>query len=184
MHSWAYGSPDRDQPPAPPASQDAVMVPLSTQEQYLIRSSSSSIPSAAAAASAAAAVSDQGVGRMEHLEQDVSSSWVDMSAANWNSQIAGVPAPTCWDFGTNPNPTGGPIVPARLPVMQPQTPQDICLNQFREVSVKCGFPRSACDIVWPKNGRLTHPRDITRIMERNSAHIDHEFIDSHNIQDN
>ena len=115
MHSWTHGSPYQDQPPAPPASQDAVMVPLSTPEQYLI-SSSSSIPSSAAAASAAAAAAaadqggaDQGGG-----------SWVDMSNAIWNPQIAGVPAPRCWEFGTNPNPTGGPIVPARLPAMQPQ----------------------------------------------------------------
>jgi len=67
--------------------------------------------------------------------------------------------------------------------MLPQTSQDDS-NQFLEVSDKCGLPRSAYDIVWPKVGAQTHPKDITRIMERNMANIYQQCIDSHNIKNN
>ena len=179
MHTWANGSPETCIPGPLPGS--------TASEQYIIAISSS--------------IHQQQPDGEPQLGQG--GSWVDLNDPN--SQIAGVPAPrlqlpgsefTSMPVSSNPNPTphafssedpddksGGPIVPAGLPVMLPQTPQDN-FNKFLEVSDKCGLPRCAYDIVWPKVGARTHPTDITRIMERSRANIDQQFIDRHSIKAN
>ena len=171
MHSWTHGSPDRDQPPAPPASQDAVMVPDSNPEQFLI-SSSSSIPSAAAASSAAAAADQGGADQGdEFASKPVSSNpWEDMDA---NVVPSWVPD----------DKSRGQIVPASLPVMVSQCSQDT-FEKFLDVSYKCGFLKSAHEIMWPKYGLHAQPRQITKVMELIGSHIDWEFIGTHEIKHN
>ena len=213
MLSWVHGFPDRDQqlpPPGSTASLDGVMVPLTTPEHFLIGSSNSIPPEQQPHQQQpdGEPQPDQGGGRRDkleqfHLEQEVASSWVDLSAPN--SQIAGVPAPGLQlpdsEFGSmpvssNPHPTphafpaedpddqsGAPIAPAGLPAMLPQTSQED-FNQFLAVSDKCGLPRNACAIVWPRVGAQPSPRAIARIIERNRANTDHQFIDRHNIRHN
>ena len=167
MQSWTHGFPDRDLPLPPPgstASQEGVMVPITTPEQFLIGSSNSIPPEQQPHEQQPDGEPpiDHGGGRMDnldqyHLEQEVASSWVDVNAPT--SRMAGVPAPGLHlpdsEFGSmpvssNPLPTshafpaedphdqsGGPIVPARLPAMLPQTPQED-VDQFLDVSYECG----------------------------------------------
>ena len=154
MQFWGHGFTDMDQPLAPPgstASQDGVMVPLTTPEQFMIGSNNSIPPEQPDCEPQL----DQGGGS---TEQNVPSSWADLNAPN--SQIAGVPAQRLQlpdnEFGSmpvssNPNPTphafpaedpddqsGGPIVPAGLPAMMPHTPQED-FNSLRSLT-NVGLP--------------------------------------------
>ena len=84
MQYWAHGFPDMDQPCTPPgstASQDGVMVPLTTPEQFLIGSSNSIPPEQQPHQQQPDGEPqlDQGGGRME---QKVASRRVDLNAPN------------------------------------------------------------------------------------------------------
>ena len=129
----------------------------SIPEQYNIASSSSSI----------------------HQQQpDVVGSWVDSNPTIAGVEFASMPVssnanltPYALPSGDPDDQSGGPIVPARLPVMMPQTSQDN-FDNFLDVSYKCGFPKSAYEIVWPKVGAHAHPKEITGVMELSKSHID------------
>ena len=162
MYHWQEGSPD-SQIPGPP-----VGTPSTTSEQYII-ASSSSIPEQYNIAS---------ISSIHQQQPDVFGSWTDLNPTVAGDEFASMPV------SSNPNlpphavpswvpdgQSGGQIVPARLPVMMPQTPHED-FEKFLVVSYKCGIPKSAYEIMLPKVGAHAHPNEITRVMELNKSHID------------
>ena len=123
MYHWHEGSPD-SQIPGPP-----VGTPSNTSEQYII-ASSSSIPEQYNIASSS----------IHQQQPDVVGSWVDLNPTIAGDEFASMPVssnpnltPHAFPSGDPDDQSGGPIVPARLPVMMPQTSQ--------EDFDKSGFPQ-------------------------------------------
>ena len=83
-----------------------------------------------------------------HQQQpDVVRSWVDLNPTIAGDEFASMPVssnpnltPHAFPSGDPDDQSGGPIVPARLPVMMPQTSQND-FDKFLDVSYKCGLPQ-------------------------------------------
>ena len=177
MYHWHEGSPD-SQIPRPPVGPPCT--PSTTSEQYII-ASSSSIPEQYNIASSSS---------IHQQQPDVVGSWVDLNHTIAGDEFASMPVssnpnltPHAFPSGDPDEQSGGPIVPAILPVMMPQTSQDD-FDKFLDASYKRGFPNSAYEMMWPKVNAHAHPKEITRVMELNKSHIDWEFLHTHKINHN